>query len=404
MHAPYKTRFVNPLTLSLSPFAAVSHLLYNQFMDIEPKLRKLLKFDNPQIFSFFFFGILLFLLYQLLRVLSPFLGPIVLAAMITLIFYPLHLWISKRFIKHKTAAAAVSTLTAVITVILPLLFFGWLVMRETRHFYPRTAQWLSNISHSDIELPLPAQLSSLGNIDLQDIVDNNIENLQDNIMNSGGKLLKKVFVFAVNFIVLIAMLFVFFMDGERFLHWLIDIIPMDHDSKYRVANQLYLTTIAVVRGILLTAIFQGVVATIGYYIAHVPSPAVMGMLTGFSALIPFVGTSLVWLPLGLFYIFSNSPYTGFFILAWGAIVVGLLDNILRPILIGKEAKIPVFLLFLGIFGGIRAYGPLGIFLGPILISCVIVFLQIYKEAKKATSGGRDAAADAPGAHGQLPNK
>ncbi|MCX5786152.1 MAG: AI-2E family transporter [Elusimicrobia bacterium] len=371
-------------------------------MDIEPKLRKLLKFDHPQIFSFFFFGILLFLLYQLLRVLSPFAGAIILAAMTTLIFYPLHLWINKRLIKNRTAAAAVSTLTAVITVILPLLFFGWLVMREARHLYPQTTQWLSNLSQNGIELSLPPQLRSFGDIDLQDIVDSNIQNLRENIMNSSGKLLKNIFFFAVNFIVLIAMLFVFFKDGEHFLHWLIDIIPMDRDSKHRVANQLYITTIAVVRGILLTAAIQGLTATVGYHLAGVASPTVLGMLTGFAALIPFVGTSLVWLPLGLFFVFYKSFNTGIFILAWGGLVVGLLDNFLRPILIGKEAKLPIFLLFLGIFGGIKVYGPLGIFLGPLLISCVIVFLQIYKETKKAASGSRDAGQEAPVTPGQLP--
>jgi predicted PurR-regulated permease PerM len=365
-------------------------------MAIEPKLRNLLKFDNPQIFSFFFFGILLFLLYQLLRVLSPFLGAILLAAMLTLIFYPLHLWIGRCCINNKTAAAAVSTLTAVITVILPLLFFGWLLMKEARHLYPMTTKWLSNLSQTGIDLSLPPQLRSMWNIDLQDIIDSNIKNLGDNIINSGGKLLKNIFFFVVNFIVLIAMLFVFFKDGERFMQWLIDIIPMDHDSKHRVASQLYITTIAVVRGILLTAVIQGVLATIGYYLAEVPSPAVLGMLTGFAALIPFVGTSLIWLPLGLFFVFSKTLGTGLFILAWGAIVVGLLDNILRPLLIGKAAKLPFFLLFLGIFGGIRIYGPLGILMGPLLISCVIVFLQIYREAKKATSD-RETRTDTAGA-------
>jgi predicted PurR-regulated permease PerM len=272
-----------------------------------------------------------------------------------------------------------------------LLFFGWLVMKEARHLYPKTTQWLSNLSQNGIELSLPPQLRDVWNIDLQDIVTSNIQNLRDNIINSSGQLLKNIFFFVVNFIVLIAMLFVFFKDGERFLHWLIDIIPMDHDSKHRVAKQLSATTVAVVRGILLTAACQGLLATIGYYLAGVTSPAVLGMLTGFAALIPFVGTSLVWLPLGLFFVFYSDLNTGIFILAWGGLVVGLLDNILRPVLIGKEAKLPVFLLFLGIFGGIKVYGPLGIFLGPLLISCVIVFLQIYKETKKAASGVHNAA-------------
>ena len=69
------------------------------------------------------------------------------------------------------------------------------------------------------------------------------------------------------------------------------------------------------------------------------------------------------------------------LLLWGALAVGLLDNILRPVLIGRGAKLPIFLLFLGIFGGLKVYGPIGILLGPLLVSCVQVFLQIYRETK-----------------------
>jgi predicted PurR-regulated permease PerM len=105
------------------------------------------------------------------------------------------------------------------------------------------------------------------------------------------------------------------------------------------------------------------------------------MLTAFSALVPFVGTSLIWLPLSAVMFFWKGLQTGLFVLVWGALAIGLLDNFIRPILIGKGAKLPVFLLFLGIFGGLKVYGPLGIFLGPILISCVLVFLQIYREHK-----------------------
>ena len=350
-------------------------------MDDQPKNLNFLKFDKIQLFNFFFFGVLLFLLYQLLKILSPFLGAILVAGTLALIFYPGHLWIKSRLTANNNFASALSTLAVLLTVVLPLLVFGWLLLKESKEIYPKTNQWLYNFSQTGMDFRMPEGLRSLWDIDAGDVVLGNIKNLQENIMKSGGTILKNIFFFFVNFLVIIATLFAFFRDGERLLHWLIDLMPMDADHKYRIANQLYMTTIAVVRGILLTAGLQGLMGAIGYALAGVPAPILLGVLTFFAALVPFVGTGLVWIPLGAAFIFKNDMFTGVFILLWGALVIGLIDNIIRPILIGQKAKLPIFLLFLGIFGGLRVYGPIGIFMGPLLISCLIVFLQIYKEAK-----------------------
>jgi predicted PurR-regulated permease PerM len=346
-----------------------------------PAAPKLLKFDKAQLFSFFFFGILLFLLYQLLRVLAPFLGAILVSATLALVFFPVHCWLRKRLFGSRTGAAAVSTLIAVLTVIIPMLIFGWLLLRESREFYPKTNQWLTNISQRELQVPLPEVIRNYWDLDLADVVTGNLKSIQESITSSGSVILRNIFFFLVNLVVVIIALFVLFRDGERFLHWLIDIIPMDQEYKHRVANQLYTTTMAVVRGILLTAAFQGLTGALGYWLAGVPAPALFGMLTSFAALVPFVGTSLVWLPLAGVMFFWKGYQTGLFVLLWGALAIGLLDNLLRPILIGKGAKLPIFLLFLGIFGGLKVYGPLGIFMGPLLISCVLVFLQIYRETK-----------------------
>ncbi|MBU2575167.1 MAG: AI-2E family transporter [Elusimicrobia bacterium] len=342
---------------------------------------KFLKFDKARLFSFSFFGILLFLLYQLLKVLSPFISAIIVAGTLALIFYPIHLWIRKKVNDNNNAASVISTAGTLLTVVLPMLIFGWLLFKESKEIYPKTSQWLSNISQTGFALALPPQLKDVWNIDAGDIILRNLKNIQENIMKSGGRILTNIFFFLVNFMVMIVTIFVFFRDGERLLHWIIDTIPMDREHKYRIANQLYITTIAVVRGILLTAVIQGVTAMLGYAIAGLPAPVLLGCITSFAALVPFVGTSVVWIPLGLFFMFYKGFYTGLFVLLWGLLVIGLLDNILRPVLIGKKAKLPIFLLFLGIFGGLKVYGPIGIFLGPLLISCVIVFLQIYREAK-----------------------
>lgn len=348
---------------------------------------KLLRFDKAQLFNFFFFGILLFLLYQLLRVLSPFLAPIIVAATFALIFFPLNFWLRKNVFANRTLAAAASTLTTLITLVLPLLIFGWLLFKESRELYPKTNQWITDFSQREFDLRLPDRVKAYVALDVEEAVTGNIKLLQEKISRSGAGLLKNIFLFLVNFGVMVFALFMLFRDGERFLTWLIDIIPMDQEYKHRVANQLYTTAMAVVRGLLLTAMIQGFIGAFGYWLAGVKSPALLGVLTAFAALIPFVGTSLVWLPLAAGMYFLAGFKTGLFVLLWGAVAVGLTDNIIRPILIGKGAKLPIFLLFLGIFGGLQVYGPIGIFLGPLLISCVIVFLQIYREHKNLPHQG-----------------
>ncbi len=342
---------------------------------------KLLRFDKAQLFNFFFFGILFFLLYQLLRIMAPFLGPILLASTLVLIFYPMHCWIRRRVVENRTGAAVLSTATAVLTVVLPLLVFGWLLLRESRELYPRTSQWLTNVSQAQLEIPLPQTIREYWDLDLADVVTANLKTLQENITSSGTVVLRNIFFFLVGFVVMLASMFVLFRDGERFLNWLIDIIPMDQEYKHRIANQLYTTAMAVVRGLLLTAAIQGLIGAAGYWLAGVPAPALFGMLTSLAALVPFVGTGLVWAPLAAVMYFWKGAQTGLFVLLWGALAVGLLDNILRPVLIGRGAKLPIFLLFLGIFGGLKVYGPIGILLGPLLVSCVQVFLQIYRETK-----------------------
>lgn len=342
---------------------------------------KLLKFDKAQLFLFFFFGILLFLLYQLLQILTPFIGALIVSATFALIFHPLNMWTRKNIFSNRTLAAGFSTATAVLTLALPLLIFGWLLFNESRELYPRTNEWLSALSQSSIEARLPEQLRPYWNFDAAKVVGGGLMTLQENITKSGAGLLKNLFFFLVNFGVMVVTLFMFFRDGERFLSWAIDIIPMDQEYKHRIATHLYVTTIAVVRGLLLTAMIQGFIGAFGYWLAGVKSPALFGLLTSFAALVPFIGTSLVWIPLSIAMYFISGFNAGLFVLLWGALVVATLDNFLRPILIGKGAKLPIFLLFLGIIGGMKVYGPIGLFLGPLLIACVIVFLQIYREAK-----------------------
>jgi len=164
---------VRPLSARARAYARAIYSIIYAMPGSQPS-PKLLKFDKAQLFSFFFFGILLFLLYQLLRVLAPFLGAILVSATLALVFFPLNTWIRKRVISNRTGAAAVSTLTAVFTVILPMLIFGWLLLRESREFYPKTNEWLTNISNRELQVQLPDIIKNYWDLDLADVVTGNL--------------------------------------------------------------------------------------------------------------------------------------------------------------------------------------------------------------------------------------
>jgi predicted PurR-regulated permease PerM len=126
------------------------------------------------------------------------------------------------------------------------------------------------------------------------------------------------------------------------------------------------------------------VATVGYLIIGAPAVALLGFLTAFAGLIPAIGTALVWLPMGIAYLLQQSYYKGGFILIWGTLVVGVMDNFLRPYLVGTKIDLPFLVLFFALFGGIAIWGFKGILLGPLFMGLVPVLMEEYRKRFAST--------------------
>ena len=340
---------------------------------------RLLRFNRNHLFTGCFFAILLFLLYQLIKIMLPFLGALLVAIIVTLIFYPFHGWVQRKITENRTVSAAISTLTATITLLIPIAIITTMLAKETKNLYPKTAQWLSAIAQSEKKIPIPKALRDNVDFDFAETMTDTIKTVQNTVTIYAGKMIKDVFFLVVNFCMTVIIIFMLFRGGKKFMRWAIDIIPLDTEYKERISSQLYRTTVSIVHGLLMTAIIQGIIGGIGYWIAGVPAPTFFGFLTTCSALIPFIGTGLIWGPLTITMFIWKGTFAGAFVLLWGAGIVATIDNFLKPLFIGKKANLPISLLFLGLIGGMRVYGALGLILGPLLISCLLVFLQIYLE-------------------------
>jgi predicted PurR-regulated permease PerM len=190
---------------------------------------------------------------------------------------------------------------------------------------------------------------------------------------------KNLFVFLLDFLLMSFSLFFFFRDGEEFYRALRDLIPMEPEHKDAIFQQFYETVSAVVQGMAVTAVVQGVLAGIGFLIVGLPFSFFLGCASALSSLQPFGGAAVVWFPCTLYLFYSGTWGWGVFLLVYGIVVISGVDNIIKPWIIGERTKLPTLFLFLGILGGLQAYGFLGLFLGPVILATLVAFIKIYRE-------------------------
>jgi len=347
--------------------------------------------SRQRIFLWFFFGALLLLLYQLIQLMSIFFSPVLVAIVFCLVFYPVHQRILKFSSgRYPSLCAGVTTAVVVLAVILPLSFLAWILFREAEVIYPqleRLAGAVQNMSlPGDVGRAAWVELMrektqflwTLLRVDFRDILIKNLAGFSDSVASFGKVLAKNILVLILDFLVMVITLFFLFRDGKTLLEKIRDVIPMEPQHKEMILRRFYETISAVVRAAMANAAAQGSTAGLGFWLAGVSYPVFLGFLTGLFSFIPLAGAAAVWVPVTLYILFSGKWGAGVFLLIWGIGVVSVVDNIVKPYIIGERTRMPFLLLFFGIFGGLRVYGPIGVLLGPLLITLMLALIQIYK--------------------------
>ena len=337
----------------------------------------------------FFFACFAFLLYQLFLLARPFIGALLLAVMLAITFYPVYKRIH-RTVASPTFAALGSTAFVILAGLLPLLGALWITVHEAGKLIPTMQSVIAEMKSGQSDfivshLPffLQERATSLFDtlkgmdIDLEAVVMENIQDIGYSVSSIGGFAARNAIFIFFKGVVMLLTLFFTFRDGLKFLDWLIKVIPLEQNQKEALAKNAYETFRAVSVGVFITAAVQGFTAMIGFMIAGVRLPVLLGIATGFVSLI---GASfIVTLPVAIFVLTSSKAW-GIFLLLWGSVLVGFMDNLIRPILIGSRARMPFFLVFFSILGGLKAYGLLGIVLGPVLVASILTFIRLYREA------------------------
>ena len=345
---------------------------------------------RQQLFAACFFAVLLVLIYQIGIIFKPFLLPVLWAAILAHVTCPLHVRLTGLLKGRETVSAALLTVGIMTVVVVPVVFLTFLFIQEAASAYDAVQAWVQSggvkrLPAELAHLPLGGHMQELiarhitSSGDLESFLLQSSKALSGFVVEQAAGFAKNVFLLGANFLVVIVTLFFFFKDGKRLLNGLYQIIPLEDAHKNKIFSRLDQTITAVVKGMVITAIVQGLLAGLAYAILDVPVPVFLMALTIVLAPLPFGGTALIWGPVTAYLFWTGPMWKGVAMLAWGAGVVTTVDNVLRPMLIGQDTKLPVLFIFFSILGGLGAYGLIGLFLGPILLATLLTVIQIYRE-------------------------
>jgi len=309
---------------------------------------------------------------------APIAKPLAWALIIGIATLPHHERLARKFPDHPGRSAGLMVLAITVCFILPVAALIVMVAQNAADWYEEgerlvlafTTTGSGTLSH----LPFASKIITLGerfNIDLSGFGAKLAAGASEYILEVTTNTAKNLGELLFTLAVALFLLFFIYRDGERILSTAIARFATNQDTARRYFSEISATTTAVTVGTIFTCLVQGTTAGLGYFVAGVPAPVLCGALTALAALVPVVGTGIVWVPIAALVAINGAYLKAGLLAFWCIIFVGLADNAIRPLAIGAKSNIPVPAIVLGAIGGVFALGILGLILGPVLFAILI---------------------------------
>jgi len=356
-----------------------------------------------KIFAYFmlFFLVVAFLFGFVL--VEPFMHTIILSAVLAIIFSPINARLFTQLGERGNLAAGLTSLLIVVLILLPTAFLVWGLITEGMHSMLTIRSWadrndFGELMRSDRFVPVFAWMRDnlpfipLDEATIQAKLLAFTQRFTQSVLDASTTLVGNMAKLLLRFFLMIFMIFYFLREGRGIVHKIKYLAPLRTHQEDIIIESLQRVSRAVLLGSLLIAVLQGLVGALGLWIAGIP-PLFWGVMMGLAALIPVIGTGLIWLPATAYlYFFGDWQMTVFF-LFYNVVIVTSIDTILRPMLMRKAAQVSPFYIFLAILGGIHAFGALGIIYGPLILTFLMVMIKIYSEEYKEVLSSRSAYHD-----------
>jgi predicted PurR-regulated permease PerM len=340
------------------------------------------KSTNTNVSVLFLVALLLGALVVGFWLFRPFLQPFAFATVLGIGFYPLHLAI-RRIVRGVNRSALVTTLTVLLIIMLPAVLIASSASSELikaarylggqeggtvnylTHKQQGAVRWLGKYVNVE-ELHLEDTLASL---------PNRVSNF---LLAAGTGLVAGLAGFAEKAVLTFLILFFAFRDGRTAIENIAAMLPLSPEQAARLLSGIRDSVVANLYGILAVGLAQGLLTGAALAVLHVSSALLLGLTAAVCSLIPIVGTTLVWLPAAIYLMATGHLWKGIILIVWGALVVGTIDSIIRPLVIGSKVQLHPLLLLLAVLGGLQVFGFIGIFIGPVVISVIAALIDILR--------------------------
>jgi len=346
--------------------------------------------DRERIIQLFFFGFLAVMAYELFVLIEPFLMPVAWAILLAFLAHPALIELD-RLVRRRSLSALILTVAIALGVILPSVWLSGRLVIEARTLYTQVSGLVDGgglgkarewAMHSEFAGAINRRLGSRG-IKLEDEIPKRAvqaaQITSEYVVRNMTSAARNVLAAVLDFGIILMTFFYLLRDGESYYTGLRNLTPLHEEDKVAVFETLAATLSAVMRGMMLTALLQGVLIGLGYFLSGVPYWAFLAILTAGGGLLPLGGTSIVWFPATLYLSYTAGLARAATLFIWCVICVAVIDNFIKPLAMRGGTGLPTLALFFGIAGGLEAYGPIGLFLGPAIMSVFAALLRVYRK-------------------------
>lgn len=334
----------------------------------------------------FFLGLLIVVTVGFLTLLSGFFQPIFWAATMGILFLPVQHWLEQRLGQRRSLAAILTVILIFFTVLVPALFVGMAVANEAVQLYSQVQsgeidpgeplRWLRRIMPAAAEF-----LTGLG-VDVDDIPNKlsatamGVSRFVAGLALSTGQNLARL---TVMFFLMLYLLFFVLRDGDEMLEQIIRALPFGDERERALFAKFAEMARATIKGTLVVGLVQGALGGFIFALLGIQGAVFWGVMMVFFSVLPAVGTALIWLPAALFLLAAGAYIKATILVVFGVLVIGLVDNFLRPMLVGRDTKMPDYLILLSTLGGLTLFGISGFVMGPIIASLFLAVWVMFEQ-------------------------
>jgi predicted PurR-regulated permease PerM len=332
--------------------------------------------DTKKLQLYFFIGLLLAVTALTVALFEPFIAPIALAFMAAVVMRPLHDRLLREVGGRRTLASFLSVLFVLVVIIVPLGILIQQITLESYNFYVDVReQGLGGFDHLTWYFIHPVQKFYPA---FDPDIPGYIKSVAGGFVSNASHIFSSTASIALSAFIAIVAFFYMLRDGHAFRKLAVRLSPLADDYDNDIIDKIERAVNSVVRGSLFTSLVKGLLATAGFAIFGVSHAILWGMLTAIVSLLPGIGAGLTIIPAVLYLAALDKTGMAIGLAVWGIVAVGLVDNILMPFIVGKGFTVHPLLVLLSVIGGIAFFGPVGLFLGPLVIALFAALLEIYK--------------------------